>query len=265
MLQFSHVQITPRPIVADPVTSFDLDVSRSPELLLREQRAFVCGHFNPLALRDAVGSEVHFLLEDYPIKLPGSPVYMPDWMMQTGIPQQVVDHRFATSRAYDDQLWVLYYERHYRQLGDPARQDVWGCHIDEYEEALLARQGRISTAYLGVSSIPTHMYDGLGVSFNLSSLVHLSHLQSDDEAEYDEIQELADKLYSPHVYPPEGRCYPAGSLLCMSGVTPHKVGTACEAGWRAMCSFYMRDVHRSVPDSLIRRNPALHVWAQKFA
>ncbi len=219
--------ITPEPITAAPIVDLDIDALRVMDVFNRPQKAQKIGQVEPesLVLR---GPNVPAMI-NLPIKAPGTPIIVPEWFTSCGVTQMVTDHRFATSRHAEHEMWILFYERRVVRGGQPARLAPVGPHIDDNMLSYLedAPPARISTLYIASSAIPTICYDGLG-NFNRQAYREAAvkieraraHLDSDEE------EDMRDQYFKKLLTPPEGRSFESGSVVIATGATPHEVGFA---------------------------------------
>lgn len=253
------IEIAPRPLQVFPVVNLDLDAPRSLELLARPQQAQRVGWFDPKTL---------YLQRDFarlPVKAPGTHLYTPEWAEPISpIFQRIADYRQATSDRYQHEWMYMVYDRSYVRDGEPVRLNA-GIHLDDPEDAFVNRQGRVSACFIVVSDYPTVFYDGLRGLEPESFQRAYTAWNRQAAVPVDEMDPLAlmaarNAYFEPLVYPPEGRVWPAGTLVCATGATPHTAQVADGNCWRAFLHVTAYEGHSRdhEPARLRQLNPPLH-------
>ena len=256
------IRITPKDIQATPPTDLQLDVARTLDVFNHLQRAQAIGHVAPesLILR---GSNIPDQI-DIPIKAPGTSIFIPEWFAQTPFVQIVADHRFATSRFADKEMWSLVYEQRRIRPGHPARTAPVGPHLDDWMSTFLPESParRVSTLYLAASDLPTVFYDGLG-EFNLQAYRTAAALsdQAMNEADLGGEEDARRHFLAPVLKQESRKQFAAGDVVVFNGATPHEVAVLPrnhEPVLRGFALIHMSEGSFTASD-VQRLNPAL--WA----
>lgn len=262
----SFVKISPQAISVAPVTEFALDVQRNFSWLKQPQAPHVAAAFNPLAVLNILPSRAY---EEFYIKLPGSPVFVPDWLAQSNIPQAVVDHRKATSQCYDDEGWGVIYEKHFVYQGKFPREGLQSIHTDDRAIDIARADGRTSTSYLVSSSIPARFFGPLKSNVTPRDYTQMALYEEHytETFEYEEADVRRDRFFARHLADSSFSSVSAGVLTCFNGMVIHSSGIAEESGERAMLHFRMFEL-MAPPygrnfQAQLAKNPPLFDWYKK--
>ncbi len=254
----NFIEIIPQARSVFPIQDMDLDAPRSLNLLGRPQRAQRVGWENPAEL---ILSDKFDLF--IPIKAPGTNIFIPEWLSPRGAFQKIADFRAATSQRYEHEWMHMLYEHTYLHKGEPVRRNA-GKHIDDDEHLLIKGEGRVTANFLMASSLNTVFYDGLK-NFDAREYAELlpvwDRITDEDPDDIDpiELARVRNAYFDSRVYPAEGRNWPAGTIVCTSGVTPHEPQLADGNYVRAFLHITAYEGHSvTQEEGRVRRdNPAL--------
>jgi hypothetical protein len=260
---FQYTRLVPQAAQFAQLVNLNLATPRSFELFRQLHQPNVVSEFNTQALLSAYPGRESYQLIAFPVKVPGSPYFMPKWLVQTGIPQAIVNHHQASSSYAPDDSLLLTYERLNLRAGATARLGSWGIHVDDLEARFIKNIGRTITCYLAVTGAPTVFYDGFTADLTCEKVSRLATIQSSmtEPSDYDDATQYADQIYRPCVTPAFGYCFRPGTLVCFNGLTPHDVSRMPQAGPRALVQMYTAD--GALSETQIQRNTALYAWYKK--
>lgn len=254
------IQITPQQVQAPRIEGMDLDATCSFSLLARPQKAQRVGWVDPQSLLLPVPAR----LVEIPVKAPGTAMFVPEWAAGcTDAFQRIADHRRATSQHADNEWWHMLYHRETVAAGWPTRLNA-GKHFDCAPERMSAEDTRIPTSYLISSVLPTVFYDGVtgfekGAYLQARDGWHETELELAEEQDWETLASLRNGYFGKLAYPPEGRCWPAGTIVCINSANIHEVQYAQEKTDRGFLHLTASEgmPSRQTPDYLKRHNPAL--------
>lgn len=261
MSEHGFVELQPQPGArAFALENVDLDVPASFNLFARPQKAQRVSWIAPESLFLAAPED----LVSIPIKAPGTAVFVPEWAAPCAAFQKIVDHRFATSERAEEEWLHFYYHRSHVAAGECVRLNA-GKHFD-WEPALdQGDLGRIPVSYMAVSSYPTVFYDGLRnatpdeVREIYRQSREISHGDPEDDLDWRRLRQLRNSYFDSRVYPPEGRCWPAGTITCVSGANIHEAQIVDKPVKRAFFDVTAFEGYSAIQDkpTLRHLNPAL--------